>query len=93
MMRKGIGLERVLVGRSETSELSTEKLAENKEPKRLTLFSWRVGIRIINTNKRRKIRFTEVVKNIVSYGPEGFSSKRNNTVGRFSYNVGKYNDS
>ena len=70
-------------------ELSTEELAENKEPKVLTFFSWRVSIRIINTNKRRKIRFTEVVKNIISYGQEGFSSKRNSTVERFSYNVGK----
>ena len=74
-------------------ELSTEELAENKEPKVMAYFSWRVGIRIINTKKWRKIRFTEVVKNIVSYGPKGFSSKRNGTFGRFSYNVGKYNDS
>ena len=92
MIRKGIGLERVFVGGSETSELSTEKLAENKEPKRLTLFSWRVGIRIINTNKRRKVRFTKVVKSSVSYGPEGFSSKINSTDGGF-YIVCKYNDS
>ena len=90
---KGIGLERVLVGGLGALELSTEELVKNKEPKVLAFFSWRVGSRIINTDKRRKIRFTEVVKNIVSYGPEGFSSKRNNTVGRFSYNVGKYNDS
>src|ERR1700755_1879711 len=67
------------------SESSRVELDEKKEAEEISLFSRSISYRTIRANKRRKGRFTEVVRDIFDKRPEIFISRR--TMEKESFSI------
>src|SRR5678815_2008574 len=56
-----------------------------KRQEEIGLFSWRISNRTIRANKRRKDRFTEVVRDVFGKRPERFVSRKTKEVSALSF--------
>src|SRR5678816_4421845 len=86
---KDIGHLRGEGGGGGMPESSRVELEENRRPKRLA-FSVGVSNRAIRSNKRRKGRFREVVRDVFVKRPERFISRRTKEVSALSFDAVSY---